>query len=175
LQKQQKEELAGQLAHIFQQAKMGILLDYRGMKVEEISELRSKLRQKAGYIRVLKNRVAKRAVKGTPFEPIAEKMTDTRALVYGQDPVGQSKVVNDYLATHEKVKMIAALLVKDSGGELLDASSVKRLATLPSREELVAKLLFLMNAPVTRLARTLNEVPAGLVRALDAIAKQKSA
>ena len=173
LDKASKEELAQELTGIFNTAKIGFLLDYRGMTVEQTSDLRRKLFGAHSAMRVLKNRVAKLALKGTPFQPIADKLVDTRALVYGDNPVELAKVLNKYLSENEKAQLVTAFFVNDAGGEVLSKAQIKELASLPSREELIAKLLFMFNAPQTQLVRTLNEVPAKFVRTLAAIGQAK--
>jgi len=174
LDKGTKEAVIANLTQVFSQSKIGFLVDYRGMTMEEVTDLRRKLYDASSNIKVLKNRLAKRAVKNTPFEPLADQFTDTRAFIYGSDPLAPAKVVDKFLSSQEKVKLIAAFMVKDTGGSLLDKAQVKALANLPSRDELIVQLLFLMQSPATNLVRTLNEVPAKFVRTLAAVAEAKS-
>ena len=178
MKREHKEELVGALGTIFKEHQVGFLVDFKGMTVESVTDLRRKLHGAKTSMRVLKYRMAKIASKGTPFEPLAEHMTDTRALVYGQDPVAPAKVMLKYADENAKFKLITGVLVSRAGaGELLDAKKIKVLGSLPPREELIGKLLFLMKAPQTSFVRTLNEIPGRFVRTLAAVrdAKQKAA
>jgi len=151
-------------------AKAIVIAEYRGLGVGPITVLRKQARQNGVYLRVLKNTLARRAVAGTPFEGLADKMVGP--LIYGisADPVAGAKIINDFAKTNDK------LVVK--GGSLanyvLDADGIKALATMPSREELLAKLLGTMQAPIAQFARTLNEVPTKFVRGLAAVRDQKA-
>lgn len=178
MKRETKEELVGALSVIFKEHQVGFLVDFKGMSVESVTDLRRKLHGAKTSMRVLRNRMAKIASKGTAFEALGPHMTDTRALVYGQDPVGPAKVMLKYAGENEKFKLITGVLVSRAGaGELLDAKTIKALGSLPPREQLIGKLLFLMKAPQTNFVRTLHEVPAKFVRTLAAVrdAKQKAA
>jgi large subunit ribosomal protein L10 len=177
MKRENKEEMIGALAIVFKEHQVGFLVDFRGMTVGAVTDLRRKLHGAKTGMRVLKNRMAKIASKGTPFEPLAPHMTGTRALVFGQDPVAPAKVMLKYAEDNEKFKLVTGVLVSRSGvGEVLDAKQIKVLGNLPPKEELIGKLLFLMKAPPTMFVRTLNEVPAKFVRTLAAVrdAKQKA-
>ena len=177
MKRNEKEALVGTISTIFKEHQVGFLVDFKGMTVESVTDLRRKLNGAKTHMRVLKNRMAKIAAKGTPFEPLAPDMTDTRALVYSNDPVAPAKVMLKYAQENEKFKLITGVLVGRTGtGEVLDAAKIKALGSLPPREELVGKLLFLMKAPQTMFVRTLNEVPGKFVRTLAAVrdAKQKA-
>jgi large subunit ribosomal protein L10 len=158
---------------MFRDQNVGFLVDFRGMDVAAVTDLRRKLHGANTAMKVLKNRLAKIAMKGTAFEPLADQLTETRAFVFGKEPVGPAKIVIKYQQDNEKFKLIAGVLVTAGAGTLLDAARVKALSSLPSREELLAKLLFLFKAPQTQFVRTLNEVPAKFVRALAAVRDQK--
>ena len=146
-----------------------VIAEYRGLEVEAITNLRRQARGSGVYLRVLKNTLVRRAVKGTPFEQLADAMVGP--LIYGmsEDPVAAAKVLNDFARGNDK------LVIKGGAmpGVRMDAEAVKALATLPSRDELLAKLLGTMQAPVAQFVRTLNEVPAKFVRAMAAVRDQK--
>lgn len=173
MKRTEKETIVGSLAEIFKHNSIGLLADFRGMDVESITELRRRLHEASTGMRVLKNRMAKIAATGTPFEPLRDQMVQTRALIYGNEPVGPAKVLVKYQAENDKFKVVAGLLVTGAGGVSLEPARLKELANLPSREELLVKLLYVCNATQTRFVRTLNEVPAKFVRALAAIRDQK--
>lgn len=125
-----------------------VMAEYSGVEVADLTVLRAKARQSGVYLRVLKNTLVRRAVVGTQFEPLAEHMAGH--LIYGisADAVAAAKVLNDFAKTNDKL----VLKVGCYGGKVLDKASVQALASIPSREELLAKLLGVMQAPVSGLA-----------------------
>ncbi len=147
-----------------------IVAEYRGLNVERVTQLRSKARQAGVYLRVLKNTLARRAVQGTPFEKLSEQMVGP--LMYGisQDPVAGAKVLSEFAKENELFVIKAGAMPN----AMMSAQDIKALAQLPSRDELLAKLLGTMQAPMTKLVRTLNEVPGKFVRTLAAYRDQKS-
>lgn len=174
MQRSEKETLVKEFTEIFSSAVSGVLVDYKGSTVEELTNLRKALNEKNSKFRVLKNSLAKIAIAGTPFENLGEHFTQTRALVYSdEDPVGVAKIITDEAKKNDSIKPIAGVLVTGGKGELLDINGIKDLGNLPSKEELLVKLLFLMNAPATNFVRVLNEVPASFVRVLQAVADSK--
>lgn len=128
-----------------------VLAEYAGVTVEALTDLRVKARKSGVYLRVLKNTLARRAVADTPFAPLADQMTGP--LIYGisEDPVAAAKVLNDFAKGNEKL----VLKVGSYAGKVLDKAGVQALASIPSREELLAKLLGVMQAPVSGFACTL--------------------
>lgn len=151
-------------------AKTIVVAEYRGLGVVQITNLRRQARQGGVYLRVLKNSLARRAVAGTPFEGLTDKMVGP--LIYGIsiDPVAAAKVISAFAKDNDK------LVVK--GGAMhnyvMDANGVKALASMPSREELLSRLLGTMQAPIAQFVRTLNEVPTKFVRGLAAVRDQKA-
>lgn len=142
-----------------------VVAEYRGLEVEGMTELRRKARESGVYLRVLKNTLARRAVKDTPFEKLADHLIGP--LLYGisSDPVAPAKVLNEFAKVNEKIVLKAGAMP----GSLLSASEVKSLAMLPSRDELLAMLMGTMQAPVAKFVQTLNEVPARFARTLAAV------
>jgi len=155
------EEVSAQVA----QAGSIVLAEYRGLTVEKITQLRKQARESGVYLRVLKNTLVRRAVKDTPYEKLADQMVGP--LMYGisADPVAPAKLIASFAKANDQ------LVVK--GGAMpnvvMDVAGVQALATMPSREELLAKLLGTMQAPVATFVRTLNEVPTKFVRGLAAV------
>jgi large subunit ribosomal protein L10 len=133
-----------------------VLAEYRGIPVEELTKLRASARDQGVYLRVLKNTLARRATQGTQFEPLADSMVGP--LIYGisADPIASAKVLQGFAKTQELLVIKAGLY----NGKLLDVAGVKALATIPSREELLSKLLGVMQAPVSAMARVLGAVAA---------------
>jgi large subunit ribosomal protein L10 len=150
-----------------------IVAEYRGLDVGRVTQLRAKARKSGLYLRVLKNTLARRAVQGTPFEKLSDQMFGP--LMYGiaQDPVAGAKVLSEFAKDNEQLVIKGGALPNS----LMSAKDVKALALLPSRDELLAKLMGTMQAPVTKLVRTMNEVPTKFVRALAAVrdAREKAA
>ena len=173
MRRTEKEELVGLLADIFKSAQVGFLADYRGLTVEDVTDLRRRLHEASTGMRVLKNRIAKIAIKDTPFEALAGLLTEPRALIYGDDPVGPAKVITKYQGENEKFQVLQGVLVTHGVGSLLDGAQIKHLGNLPSRDELVAQLMSVMNGTLVKFIRTLNEIPAQFVRTLAAVAEAK--
>jgi large subunit ribosomal protein L10 len=169
---EEKKEVVAEVSERLAKAQAVVLAEYRGIPVEQITVLRSQARASGVYLRVLKNTLARRAVKGTPFEKLSDQMVGP--LMYGiaQDPVAGAKVVSEFAKENEQFVIKAGAMPNS----LMSVQDIKALATLPSREELLAKLLGTMQAPMAKLVRTMNEVPGKFVRTLAAVeAKQKAA
>ena len=173
LSMQEKQAVVQEVAAQVATAKAIVLAEYRGLEVGSMTELRRRARRSGVYLRVLKNTLARRAVKDTPFAKLAESMTGP--LVYGisSDPVATAKVMNEFAKGHEKFVIRAGAMPN----AVISAKEVVALASMPSREELVARLMGTMQAPIAQFVRTLNEVPSKFVRALAAVrdAKERQA
>jgi large subunit ribosomal protein L10 len=170
---EQKQAVVSEIASQLAKAQAVIVAENRGLSVEAVTSLRAKARKSGLYLRVLKNTLARRAVKGTPFEALTGQLSGP--LVYGiaQDPVSGAKVLAEFAKENE-------LFVIKGGAmpnAMMSSTDVKALATMPSREELLAKLAGTLQAPIAKLARTLNEVPGKFARALAAVhaAREESA
>jgi large subunit ribosomal protein L10 len=161
------EEVTTQVA----KAQSIVVAEYRGLDVASVTVLRKTAREKGVYLRVLKNSLARRAVAGTPFEALSSQLTGP--LIYGisADPVNAAKVLSEFAKSNDKLVIKAGSLPNS----LLDANGIKALATMPSREELLSKLLGTMQAPIATFVRTLNEIPTKFVRGLAAVRDQKQA
>ena len=161
------EEVTAQVAT----AQSIVVAEYRGLDVASVTVLRKTARESGVYLRVLKNTLARRAVAGTPFEGIAAQLTGP--LIYGisADPVNAAKVLSAFAKDNDKLVIKAGALPNS----ILDANGVKALATMPSRDELLSKLMGTMQAPIAQFVRTLNEVPTKFVRGLAAVRDQKQA
>jgi len=170
---EQKQAMVSEVAAKLQGAQSVIVAEYRGLNVERVTQLRSKARKSGVWLRVLKNTLARRAVKGTPFEKLSDQMVGP--LMYGisQDPVAGAKVLSEFAKENELFVIKAGAMPN----AMMSAQDIKALAQLPSREELIATLLGTMQAPMAKLVRTLNEVPARFARTLAAVrdSKEKAA
>ena len=136
-----------------------------------MTQLRAKARASGVYFRVVKNTLVRRAVAGTPFATLAEKMVGPLAYGIGTDPVAVAKVLNDFAKGNEKFVIAGGAMP----GQVMSPKEIAALAALPSRDELLAKLLGTMQAPIAKLVRTLNEVPGKFVRTLAAVRDAREA
>jgi large subunit ribosomal protein L10 len=170
---EQKQAVVAEIASQLAKAQAVIVAENRGLSVEAVTRLRAKARKTGLYLRVLKNTLARRAVKGTPFEKLADQLSGP--LMYGiaQDPVAGAQVLAEFAKENE-------LFVIKGGAmpnAMMSSKDIKALATLPGREELLARLAGTLQAPIAKFVRTLSEVPGKFVRTLAAVqaAKEKSA
>jgi len=158
-------EVSAQVAN----AKAIIIAEYRGMEVGQMTQLRAKTRESGVYFRVIKNSLLRRAVAETPYAGLAKHMVGP--LVYGisADPVAAAKVLHEFSRDNEKLVIKIGAL----GEHVMSVTEIVALASLPSREELLARLLGTMQAPVAKFVQTLNEVPTRFVRGLAMIRDSK--
>ena len=167
-----KQEKIEAMKENFAKAKVAVVIEYRGLTVEEITKLRRALQKENSDYMVTKNTLAKVASKGTQFEVLEDVLKGPVAIAFGfADEVAPAKVLTKFIKEAKKGQIIAAAL----DGKLLDAKETAVLAELPSKEELYAKMLGCINSPATGIAGAVNAVMSGLVRAMDQVAKQKSA
>ena len=165
-----KQAVVSEVAEIASQAHSAVAAEYRGLTVEELTELRVKSRDGGVYLRVVKNTLARRAVEGTDFECMQEGLTGPLILAFSQEePGAAARVMQDFAKDHDK--LIPTLI--SFGGQLLAASELDRLAKLPTRDQAISLLMAVMKAPVEKLVRTMNEVPGKLVRTVAAVRDQK--
>ena len=168
----QKQELVSALHEKFEKKKILILVDYKGLNVPKINELRSKLRQDGIEFRVVKNTLLTRAAEQTDVELIKDQFEGPSAVALSyDDPVAPAKALYEFAKDNERLQIKGGVM----GGSLLDADGIKRLSDLPSREVLLGKVLGTMNAVPTGLVRALSNIPERLLYALQAISDQKEA
>lgn len=166
---EQKQAVVAEISAQLAKAQAVVLAEYRSLQVGEMTELRKKARSSGVYLRVLKNTLARRAVADTPFKGLVDKMVGPLAYGISADPVAAAKVLHEYAKGNEKF-VIRAGAMPDV---VMSPKEVADLAGMPSRQELLAKLMATMQAPVAKLARTLNEVPGKFVRTVAAVHDQK--
>ena len=151
------------LEGMFHGADAAILIDYKGINVPQVTELRRELKKASASYKVVKNTLAKRALKGTSFETLSAHFEGTTAIAYtGKDPVALAKTLTAFMKGAPMLQIKAAVVQ----GQALKATQVVDLANMPGKPELYAKLLFLMQAPATNLVRVLSAVPRDLVNVL---------
>jgi len=168
---EQKQTVVAEVAKQVAGAQAIILAENRGMAVAAMTQLRARARASGVYFRVVKNTLVRRAVADTPFASLADKMVGPLAYGIGADPVAVAKVLNDFAKGNEKFVIAGGAMP----GQLMSAKEISALASLPSREELIARLLGTMQAPIVKLVRTINEVPGKFVRTLAAVRDAKAA
>jgi large subunit ribosomal protein L10 len=169
---EQKKAIVAEVADVASSAHSAIAAEYRGLTVEDLTELRKEARNNGVYLRVVKNTLAKRAVADTDFECMTEGFSGPLVLAFSQeDPGAAARVIHDFVKDHDDliVRMVSI------SGKLLDPSEIKTLAKMPTYEQAISILMATMKAPVQKLAVTLNEVPGKLVRTVAAIRDAKEA
>ncbi len=168
----EKQAVVEEVAVIAGSALSAVAAEYRGMTVSQLTDLRVKARETGVYVRVIKNSLAKLAVKGTEFECMKDGLKGPLMLAFSQeDPGSAARLFRDFAKDNDKLVITLGAV----GGEVIDASDIGKLANLPTRDEGISLLMAVMQAPVTKLARTLNEVPGKLVRTVEAVRLSKEA
>ena len=173
MNRQEKAAQIEEVSALVAKAQTIVVAEYRGLDVDSVTRLRKQARSQGVQLRVLKNTLARRAVTGTPFAGLADKLVGPLVYGFSADPVAAAKVLASFAKDNDKLVVKAGAMPN----YVMDVAGVKALATMPSREELLAKLMATMQAPIGQFVRTLNEVPARFVRTLAAVrdAKDKAA
>ncbi len=170
LTKEQKREQSDQLRGALSDISTLFLLENTGLKVNDVNVLRSEIRKTEGTYKVVKNSVVKLAVEGTDLEVITPHMTGPKTLAFTDgDAVALAKALKTFIKNHPELTIQRAYLE----GQLLDANDAAKIAELPSREELISKLLYVLQSPIRRLAVALNSPIQQLATVVDQIAESK--
>ena len=166
LKRHEKETFVEALRGDFAKSQHAILVDFRGITVPAVTEFRRKIRMSGGHYKVIKNTLAVRALEGTPLAKLKDSFVKTTAIAYCEnDPVALAKVVVDFSKDHPQIVVRSGLV---SGTDVLDASGVKALSTMPGLPELRSMLLGVLKAPSAKLVRLLNTPAQQMVRVLKA-------
>jgi large subunit ribosomal protein L10 len=169
---EQKKAVVAEVAEVAGKALAAVAAEYRGLTVEEMTELRVKARAGGVFVKVAKNTLVRRAVEGTEYECMQEALTGPLLLAFSmEDPGAAARLVKDYSKDHDK--LIARLVAV--GGSLYDASELERLSKLPTYDQAIAILMGVMKAPIEKFVRTLAEPHAKLVRTVAAVRDAKQA
>jgi len=156
LNRSEKEAVISDVTSLAAKAQTLVLAEYRGITVVDMTKLRTEARSKGVTLSVFKNTLARRAVAGSAFEVIGDQMTGPLIYGFSEDAVAAAKVVADFAKTNDKLVIRGGAF----GGKVLDVNGVKQLASIPSKEVLLAQLLGLMQSPISRTARVLAALAA---------------
>jgi large subunit ribosomal protein L10 len=167
----EKRELVTGLNEAFSNAGSVVVAHYAGITVAQMNDLRSKMRAAGGTVKVAKNRLAKIALQGTGSEGIVDLFTGQTLIAYSEDPVAAPKVASDFAKGNDKLVILGGAM----GTTALDAEGVKALATMPSLDELRARLVGMISTPATRIAQIVNAPAAQLARVFGAYARKDEA
>jgi large subunit ribosomal protein L10 len=170
----EKQTVVTEVAEVASKALSAIAADYRGLTVEQLTALRVEARKAGVYLRVVKNTLARRALKGTDFACMNDGLTGPLILAFSvEDPGAAARVISEYVKSNDKLQVRVIAF----GGRLLKPEELVTLATLPTYDQAISQLMSVIQGPTAKLVRTLNEVPGKLVRTLAAIrgAKEQQA
>lgn len=167
----QKKAVISEVTEAIASARAGVVADYRGMTVAQLTELRKEARNAGVWIKVVKNNLAKLVINGSNFECLTEHFVGPVIFSASEDPVAVAKVMSRFAKDNDHLNITAGAM----NGSLMDARMIESLAKLPGREELLSGLMGTMQAPVQKFVSTLNEVPTRFVRLLSAVAESKEA
>lgn len=171
--RKQKQEDLDALAEQFKNANAAMLVSFKKMTVAKDQELRRQLREAGVTYSVVKNTLARKAAAGTPLEPLADEFKGVTGVALSTtDPVGLSKAISKFTKANAEIFSFKVGLVE---GKVLELKQVEAIANLPSREELISKMLFLINAQAQRLVTVIQAVPRNLVVVMDQVRAQKEA
>jgi len=164
----EKREVVSSLHDVFAKTGVIVVAHYAGLTVADMTKLRRDMRDAGGKVKVAKNRLVKLALEGTDAKGIADLLRGPTCIAYSDDPIAAPKVAVKFAKTNEKFVILGGAM----GPQVLDAKGVNSLATLPSLDELRGKLIGLIQAPASKIARTINEPGAQLARVFAARGKE---
>ena len=168
---EEKKAVVAEVAAQVAGAQTVVVAEYRGITVDKMTLLRAQARKEGVYLRVLKNSLVRRAVADTPFAGLTDQLVGPLAYGISKDPVAAAKVMHEFAKTNDKFIVKAGAMPNF----IMSAKDVGNLASMPSRDELLSKLLGTMQAPIAQFVRTLNEVPTKFVRGLAAVRDKQAA
>lgn len=161
----QKEKMVEELGQIFDSSGVVVVARYEGLTVADMQDLRARMRDVGGSVRVAKNKLAKIALEGKPCESIADYLTGMTVLAYSEDPVAAAKVVQEYSKGNDKLVILGGAM----GDSALDVAGVKAVAAMPSREELIASIVGCIGAPASNIAGAIGAPASNIASVLSTI------
>lgn len=166
LKLEDKQAIVAEVSEVAGTAQSAVLADYRGMTVTQMTDLRAKAREAGVYLKVVRNTLLRRAVDGTSFECLREGLEGPTLLAFArQDPGDAARLIKDYAQGNHELEVKGVAI----SGRLLPADQIDRVVKLPTRQEALGQLVSVMQAPVSKLAQTLNEIPTRFVRTVNEI------
>ena len=167
----QKEQVVDELGQIFESSGVVVVAHYAGMTVAQMQDLRAKMREAGGSLRVAKNKLAKIALEGKPAAALADLLTGMTVLAFSEDPVAAAKVCEAYAKGNDKFVLLGGAM----GSEVLDSAGVKAVASMPSREELIAQIAGMIGAPASNIAGAIGAPASNIASILTTIEEKAAA
>ena len=167
----QKERVVEELGQIFESSGVIVVAQYAGLTVAEMQDLRARMREAGGSVRVAKNRLAKIALEGKPCAGIADFLTGMTVLAYSEDPVTAAKVAQGFAKDNDKFEILGGAM----GETVLDAEGVKAVAAMPSREELIAQIVASIGAPASNIAGAIGAPASNIAGILSTLEEREAA
>ena len=168
---QKKKAIVSEVSDTLSSAQAAVVAEYRGLTVSQLTKLRKDAHEAGVFMKVVKNTLAKRAIKDTDFDSLDEHLVGPVIFSAADDPVAVAKVMSNFAKDNDTLKITAGVM----NGQAMNIDGIKALSKLPGREELLATLVATMQAPMVKLVRTMNEVPTKAVRALAAVRDSQEA
>lgn len=167
----QKEKVVEELGQVFESSGVVVVAHYAGLTVAEMQDLRGRMRAVGGSVRVAKNKLAKIALQGKPCASIGKLLTGMTVLAYSEDPVAAAKVVDEFVKTNKKLEVLGGAM----GSAFLDPEGVKAVASMPSREELIAQVVACIGAPASNLAGAIGAPGSNIAGILSTLEEREAA
>ncbi|AUH35357.1 50S ribosomal protein L10 [Paracoccus tegillarcae] len=167
----QKEQLVDELGQIFESSGVVVVAHYEGMTVANMQDLRARMREEGGSVRVAKNKLAKIALDGKPCASIADYLTGMTVLAYSDDPVAAAKVADKYSKDNDKFVILGGAM----GDTALDLAGVKAVAAMPSRDELIASIVGCIGAPASNIAGAIGAPASNIAGILTTLEEREAA
>ena len=171
MDRNQKTETVSWVTDVFEKNAVVLVVGNAGLNVSEMSDLRGQLREAGASMKVVKNRLAKIAIAGTPAEPISQYFKGPTAIAYAEDPVAPAKVIEKYAKANDKLQILGGAM----GSEIMDEAGVKALASMPSREEIIASIVLQIGAPAANIAGAIAAPAANIASILKTIEEKEAA
>ena len=171
VEREKKHELVAHLNQVFTNSTVVVVAHYAGLTVADMTDLRTRMRESGSTLKVAKNRLVKLALQGTKLEHLHDLFVGQTVIAYSDDPVSAPKIANEYAKINDKFVILGGAL----GADALDVEAVKNLASLPSLDELRAKIVGMLQTPATRIAQIVNAPAGQLARVIGAYSKQGEA